>query len=236
VSDIVDASPVLSNNAPTFFPLGVTTVTWTVTDFSGNTATATQAVTVVDTTAPAITAPAEFYVTVGAPSSLLTGTVTDIVDPSPVLTNNAPPFFGPGTTIVTWTATDASGNVAAATTTVRATYLFGGIRQPINTDGSSIFRLGSTVPVKFQLRDYYGNFVTDAIARISIARISGNVVGTELEAISTSAATTGNLFRYCHTENQYIFNWGTRGLQSGTWQIRIELNDGTNHFVRVSLR
>lgn len=44
----------VTNNAPASFPLGATTVTWTVTDSSGNSATATQTVTVVDTLKPVI--------------------------------------------------------------------------------------------------------------------------------------------------------------------------------------
>ena len=44
----------LSNNAPLSFPLGTTTVIWTVTDFGGFTATASQSVTVTDTLKPAI--------------------------------------------------------------------------------------------------------------------------------------------------------------------------------------
>ncbi|MCL6261773.1 HYR domain-containing protein, partial [Aquiflexum sp. TKW24L] len=36
----------VSNDAPDSFPVGMTTVTWTVTDFNGNTATDTQTVTV----------------------------------------------------------------------------------------------------------------------------------------------------------------------------------------------
>lgn len=39
----------ISNNAPAVFPIGVTTVTWTATDANGNSATATQTVTVNDT-------------------------------------------------------------------------------------------------------------------------------------------------------------------------------------------
>jgi gliding motility-associated-like protein len=42
----------ITNNAPSIFPLGATTVTWTITDASGNTATATQTVTVLDEEAP----------------------------------------------------------------------------------------------------------------------------------------------------------------------------------------
>ncbi len=44
----------VTNNAPAVFVLGATTVTWTVTDGSGNSATATQVVTVQDTLKPAI--------------------------------------------------------------------------------------------------------------------------------------------------------------------------------------
>ncbi len=47
-------SPAVTNDAPPVFPLGETTVTWTATDASGNSATATQKVTVVDTPPPAI--------------------------------------------------------------------------------------------------------------------------------------------------------------------------------------
>jgi hypothetical protein len=45
----------VSNDAPPSFPVGATTVTWTVTDTHGRTATATQTVTVTDTQKPTIT-------------------------------------------------------------------------------------------------------------------------------------------------------------------------------------
>jgi hypothetical protein len=54
-SDACDSSVVLSHDAPAIFPLGETTVTWTGVDASGNTATATQRVTLherTDTTPP----------------------------------------------------------------------------------------------------------------------------------------------------------------------------------------
>jgi len=55
VSDVCDADPEVINDAPAVFPLGQTVVTWTVTDDAGNSATATQTVTAVDTTAPQMT-------------------------------------------------------------------------------------------------------------------------------------------------------------------------------------
>ncbi len=142
-----------------------------------------------------------------------------------------------GAKTFTVTATDNAGNTTTETTTYYVAYAFGGILQPINADGSSIFKLGSTIPVKFQLRDAHGNFVTNAVAKIYVKKISNGVNGTVWEdAVSTSAATTGNFFRYDYTSNQYIFNLATKPLSAGTWQIRIELDDGTSRSVDISLR
>jgi len=104
-----------------FFVLGETTITWIATDTSGNSASATQTVTIVDTTPPSITAPSSItmeatssdsnIVTLGNPVS------SDLVD-IPSISNNAPDLFPLGETIVTWIATDTSGNSASATQTV----------------------------------------------------------------------------------------------------------------------
>jgi gliding motility-associated-like protein len=111
-----------TNNAPTAFPLGITTVTWTVTDGSGNMRTASQTVTVTDTTLPTITAPANVSVNTNVGC-----TATSVVLGTPVTadncsvastTNNAPTAFSLGITTVTWTVTDGSGNIRTATQTV----------------------------------------------------------------------------------------------------------------------
>ena len=118
----------VTNNAPTAFPIGTTTVTWTVTDGSGNTATATQTVIVTDNVAPTITAPAattgttnvactSTNVTLGSPTVADNCTATA----SLIVTNNAPTAFPIGTTTVTWTVKDATGNTATATQTVIVT-------------------------------------------------------------------------------------------------------------------
>ncbi|MEM4250068.1 MAG: HYR domain-containing protein, partial [Candidatus Nitrosotenuis sp.] len=111
-TDLVEIASI-TNDAPDTFALGETIVTWTATDEAGNSATATQIVTVVDTTAPKITVPQNIVIDAIAlqtPLSVGTATVFDLTDSSPQITNNAPSVFPLGETIVTWTAVDKYGN------------------------------------------------------------------------------------------------------------------------------
>lgn len=106
----------LTNDAPSSFPVGTTTVTWTARDAAGNVGTATQKVTVKDTTAPMVTAPAD--VTVDATNTLTTVSIGTASATDKVgvvsLTNDAPASFPIGMTTVTWTARDAAGNTGTA--------------------------------------------------------------------------------------------------------------------------
>ena len=115
-------------------------------------------------------------------------------------------------------------------------YSFGGIEQPINTDGSSSFKLGRTLPVKFDLTDVAtGQPAGTAIATLEVAKVSDSVLGSYDEAVSTSMADDGNQFRYAGDGN-YIFNLSTSPLSVGTYRLRINLNDGQSFTVDVSLR
>jgi hypothetical protein len=106
---------------------------------------------------------------------------------------------------------------------------------PIKADGSSVFKAGQTVPVKFQLTGASAG-VTDASIVLLVAKVSNSVVGTEEAADSTSNATEGNLFRYDATSGQYIFNLSTKELTPGTYQLRIDAGDGVPHTVLISLK
>ena len=108
-------------NAP--YPVGVTTVTWTVTDSSYNMATCDQTVTVHDTTAPTITCPDDIMV--NAPqgqcqSGPVNYTALGVADNCSTSAQSVVVTFDPpsgsqfpiGVTSVTATATDAAGNTA----------------------------------------------------------------------------------------------------------------------------
>jgi len=116
----------------------------------------------------------------------------------------------------------------------RRAYSWSGILQPVNADGTSVFRQGSTVPVKFRLAGADAG-ITDLRARLYLARVSDSVAGTQTEAASTSAADSGNTFRYDAGAGQYVFNLSTKGLARGTWQLRVDLGDGAEHKVNIGL-
>ncbi len=130
---------------------------------------------------------------------------------------------------------DRAGNTETKTCQYVIVYGFGGIQQPVNADGSSVFKLGSTVPLKFRLTDIDNAARTDAEATVkSVAKLSGTVWGSDSEAVSTSAATTGTAFRV--SDGQYIFNLATKGRSVGTYKATIALTGGQEHEVVFSLR
>jgi hypothetical protein len=129
------------NNAPAYFPVGVTVVTWTVTDNSGNSKTCTQTVTVTDSQNPVVTCPANISQSSGSNCSIgitpavpsysdncgvtkltwaMTGATTGSSPSSGInyvgLTN-----FNVGVTTITYTARDAAGRTATCSFAVTIT-------------------------------------------------------------------------------------------------------------------
>src|SRR5437868_14298235 len=100
-----------------------------------------------------------------------------------------------------------------------------------------MFKYSSTIPIKFQLTGPSAG-ITNLVAKIYVGKMSNGVAGTQLEAVSTSAADSGNSFRYDASGAQYIFNLSTKltNMSQGTWQIVVELGDGVNHAMNLSTR
>jgi hypothetical protein len=224
-------SVAVTHDGPALFPLGTTTVHWTAADPAGHTANATQSVTVNDLARPLVTAPVAVTATatgasgtVIANSSIGNATATDncpgVGAPS-VSGIPAGNLFPIGTTILTWTAPDAAGNVGTATQTVSVSY---GLC--LLYDATRAARLGSTVPIKFQLCAAGG-------ANLSAASLVPHATGVVRTgaAISSVAEDSGNAnpdgdFRYDATlggTGGYIYNLSTGGLSSGTWEMRFTL-------------
>ncbi len=138
-----------------------------------------------------------------------------------------------------WTFTDVTGNYHNASGTVhdsiryQATGICYGdaghsILQPIDSDGTSVFKQKSTVPAKFRVCDAYGNSVGMAGVVYSfrmIQRISGTVADIDEAVVSTTPDAS---FRWSPTDQQWIFNMNTKNLTPGsTYVYLITLNDGS---------
>ncbi|MFT4659860.1 MAG: gliding motility-associated-like protein [Patiriisocius sp.] len=118
----------IGSDAPNFFEVGVTTVTWTIADVNGNVSTCTQIITVEDNIAPSIECPDDItlsadematstFVNIGIPA------VSDNCEIESLIndfnnTGNASDVYELGVTIITWTVTDVNGLTASCTMTV----------------------------------------------------------------------------------------------------------------------
>jgi hypothetical protein len=132
-SDNIDSSVTLGNDAPEFFPLGVTTVTFTATDAAGNTGSSSATVTVSDLSPPVVTAPANIVLAATDANGVSTdneafeafisgATAVDVVAGNVGPLSSAYSTILPlGVTTIEWTATDPAGNSASASATVTVT-------------------------------------------------------------------------------------------------------------------
>ncbi|GIV33512.1 MAG: hypothetical protein KatS3mg031_1047 [Chitinophagales bacterium] len=113
------------------YPVGTTTVVWTVTDIHGNTATCTQDITITDDEVPSITCAPNQTQTADAG---FCGANVNVADPSTAdncavgsvindynSTSNANDFYPVGTTVIVWTVTDVHGNTASCTQSITVT-------------------------------------------------------------------------------------------------------------------
>jgi hypothetical protein len=78
---------------------------------------------------------------------------------------------------------------------------------PPKTDGSSVSNTGSTIPMKFRLKDIDGNFVRDAVVTFVAKKGSTTIVGS-------------TPFVYDLATEKYQFDWvSPRAQAKGVWQI-----------------
>jgi hypothetical protein len=125
-ADNCSVSSVTNDHPSTTYTLGANSIVWTVTDGSGNITTCTQTVTVVDNIVPTITCPAAQTLALGAictagvPNYTALATVSDNCTAAAAIVVTQSPTVGAsvsgvGVTVITLTATDASGNFATCT-------------------------------------------------------------------------------------------------------------------------
>jgi hypothetical protein len=111
---------------------------------------------------------------------------------------------------------DDNGSDTDTSGTATFTYNMSGILSPFNADGSSVWKYGSTIPVKVKVTDCAGTPVPGLTLHV------GTVLGSSAtpadgisETASTSAADTTGVLRYDSTAGQYIYNFASKNLSDG---------------------
>ncbi len=119
---------------------------------------------------------------------------------------------------------DHQGSVGG--TTLSVVYNFMGFLPPLVQGGD--YKQGRTIPVKFQLTDANGNFISTATAQIWVDSMSN-------PGSSSGTSNNGNNFRFDPSSNTYIFNLSTQSLSAGQHTIIVTLDDETSHSITINL-
>jgi len=188
-TDASDSATVITSGSVDTDKVGSYTLTYTATDASGNSNTATRTVNVVDTTAPVVTVTGDNPATVelGATYTDAGATATDLSGTVTVVTTGTVDTDTVGAYTLTYTSTDASGNAGTATRTVNV----------VDTTGPVITMLGDN-PSSHELGDAYtdaGATATDnsgeSITVTSSGFVNVDVVGA-YEITYSASDSDGN--------------------------------------------
>jgi hypothetical protein len=151
--------------------------------------------------------------------------------------------YAPGVYSLTATVNDGDGGTANAGSAGNVSLLYSttGVLQPVNSDGTSTFKLGSTIPTKLGVTDCTGANVGTLTLEVLLTKISGTTTPVN-EVLSSSAADNGDVMRY--DGSRYIFNLSTKrsqfnagnDLTAGRYRMRIEGVGVTPVVVEFSLK
>jgi hypothetical protein len=147
--------------------------------------------------------------------------------------------FLPGKKTVTCTASDNSSNKSQVGFEVWVQYqaptdgTF--FLPPIRPNGTSIFRVGRPVPVRFKLTGASAG-ITNLTAKLIVTKIANTVQGTTVDASDETVDDTDFIFKFRPALKLYVYRWKTLNQTQGTYQLKADLGDEVLHQINVSLR
>jgi hypothetical protein len=232
-TDVVDGAVTVTCSSASSSPyaLGTTTVICTATDAHGNTASGSFTVTVVDTTPPVLTLPAPITAEATDPGGALvsyTASDTDVVDGAVAVSCSpaSDATFAMGTTTVTCAVTDAHGNTAKGSFTVKVFYDWDGFFRPVENDGVvNQVKAGSAIPVKFSLNGDWGlNIFVNGYPKWVMTSCTTWETTNPVDETVTAGSSS---LSYDATADQYVYVWKTDKAWAGSCrQLNVMLRDG----------
>jgi hypothetical protein len=165
----------------------------------------------------------------GSPSLTTAATQTSPVGPYTI-------NVGPGTLAA------ANYGFSFVNGTLSVIYRWDGFLQPINDTAhqigatTSVFKAGSTVPVKFQLKKGDGTVVQSAQPIVFYTPVKGVKTSESVdESVYSDPPDSGSTYRW--DGNQYIYNWKTSSNMGGYYyRLTVKFEDGTSYYVDIGLR
>jgi hypothetical protein len=120
-------------------------------------------------------------------------------------------------------------------------YGWNGYLQPVNDTAHQVgvteskFKLGQTIPLKFDLTDANGVSVqqSGSPAFAKSANRGACDANAAVDSVPTVAADTAAVYGY--TGGHYQYNWSTKGLTAGEYKVFANLADGTNQYTYICL-
>ncbi len=120
---------------------------------------------------------------------------------------------------------------SSSTLTQQVSYKYSGFLAPLSN--GLAFAVNRTIPIKFSLSDYNGTAISSlsAVTSLQIQALdaNGNPVGAPFNPTST------NNQGLQYSGGQYQFNWQTKGLAAGSYEIVLKLADGTTQTKTIKL-
>jgi hypothetical protein len=215
----------------------------TATDAAGNTRSATVAGINIDREAPQITSVSmrddAIYQLGQVPAA--TCTATDATSGGVTCAVSVTgPSSGVGLFRFTATATDAAGNTSTAEGSYRVVYRCDGFSPPIwdlRYFGFGVFRAGSTVPVRIQLKNGAGDVVQGGAPHF-VGPVRAWLITAPVTAqTGDESGTADDVLRWDAGSRQWVYQWSTRGLRAGyLYRIGVTLDDGRTYYAYVGLR
>ncbi|HEV3478450.1 MAG TPA: PxKF domain-containing protein [Gaiellaceae bacterium] len=128
----------------------------------------------------------------------------------------------------TVTATDLAGNTTTKSVTYRVVYTFSGFRPPVNNQPTlNVAKAGSTIPVKWQLKNAAGAYVSDLNSVTSVTSETLKCPGAATEVIEETTTATLVPLTYDTATNQFVYTWQTDKRWAGTCRrLHVALVDG----------